>query len=294
MKRCGLYPGGVKTLIIGGTGTVGSQVVRELLLRGAEVRVMTRSAEKAASLPSGVEGVLGDMLEPDTLPAAMAGAEALFLVTPVVPDEINQGLAAVEAAKQSGIRHIVYLSIHKLETGAHIPHFATKFPIEYAVKNSGIDWTLIRPNNFFQNDFWFKDVIAQYGVYPQPLSELGVSRVDVRDIAEAVAFSLMTPGHGGQTYSLVGADAMTGERTAEIYSDVLGRPVHYSGGDLEAWASAAARSMPAWLVLDLKMMYDHFLRHGLRATQAEVSTLSGLLGRAPRPFEDFAREMFAA
>ncbi|MGJ5820268.1 SDR family oxidoreductase [Paludibaculum fermentans] len=284
----------MKTLIIGGTGTVGSLVVKELLQRGAGVRVMTRSAEKAASLPEGVEVVVGDMAAPETLPAAMAGAEALFLVTPVAPDEINQGLAAVEAARLAGIRYLVYLSIHKLETGAHIPHFATKFPIEYAVKNSGIEWTLIRPNNFFQNDYWFKDVITQYGVYPQPLSELGVSRVDVRDIAEAVAFSLTTPGHAGQTYALVGADAMTGERTAEIYSEVLGRPIQYTGGDLEAWAAAAARTMPPWLVLDLKMMYDHFLRHGLRATQAEVSTLAGLLGRAPRSFEDFAREMFAA
>lgn len=294
MRRPELYACGVKTLIIGGTGTVGSQVVRELLQRGAGVRVMTRSAEKAASLPEGVEGVVGDMATPETLPGAMAGAEAVFLVTPLVPDEINQGLAAVEAAKQAGIKYIVYLSIHKLETGPHIPHFATKFPVEYAVKNSGLEWTLIRPNNFYQNDYWFKDVIAQYGVYPQPLSELGLNRVDVRDIAEAVAFSLTTPGHAGQTYSLVGPDALTGERTAEIYSDVLGRPVHYVGGDLEAWAAAAARTMPAWQVLDLKMMYDHFLRHGLRATQAEVSTLVGLLGRAPRSFEDFAREMFAA
>ncbi|QOY90631.1 SDR family oxidoreductase [Paludibaculum fermentans] len=294
MKWHDLYAGVVTTLIIGGTGTVGSQVVKELLQRGAGVRVMTRSAEKAASLPAGVEGVVGDMADLETLPAAMAGADALFLVTPLVPDEINQGLAAVEAAKQAGIKYIVYLSIHKLETGPHIPHFATKFPVEYAVKNSGIDWTIIRPNNFFQNDYWFKDVIAQYGVYPQPLSELGLNRVDVRDIAEAVAISLTAPGHAGQTYSLVGADALTGERTAEIYSDVLGRPVQYVGADLEGWAAAAAGTMPAWQVLDLKMMYDHFLRHGLRATQAEVSTLVGLLGRAPRSFEEFAREMFAA
>lgn len=75
-----------KTVVIGGTGTVGSQTVQELLKRGAGVRVMTRSTSRIASLPKGVEGVTGSMLQPDSLPAVFAGADKLFLITPLDGD----------------------------------------------------------------------------------------------------------------------------------------------------------------------------------------------------------------
>ena len=67
-----------KIVVIGGTGTVGSQTVQELLKRGADVRVMTRSASRIASLPKGVEGVTGSMLEPESLTAGFAGADKFF------------------------------------------------------------------------------------------------------------------------------------------------------------------------------------------------------------------------
>lgn len=267
-------------------------MVQELLQRGSEVRVMTRSEAKAAALPADVEGVVGDTTQPETLHSAMQGADAVFLITPLAPDEISQGLAAVEAAKQARVKNLVYMSVHKVEGAVHIPHFATKLPIEYAVRNFGADWTIIRPNNFYQNDSWLKEAITRYGVYPQPLGEVGVNRVDVRDIAEIVAISITATGHSGQTYSAVGPEALTGEQTAEIYSHVLRRPVRYIGDDLEGWAAAAARDMPPWLVMDLKVMYDHFLRHGFRATAAEVSTFEGLLGHELRSFEAFVRESF--
>ena len=78
-----------KIVVIGGTGTVGSQTVQELMKRGADVRVMTRSASRIASLPDGVEGVTGSMLEPASLPVVFAGADKLFLITPLDRDAIH-------------------------------------------------------------------------------------------------------------------------------------------------------------------------------------------------------------
>ena len=283
----------MRTLVIGGTGTVGSQVAQELLKRGSEARVMTRSAEKLAGFHKGTEGVLGDLQKPETLAPAMTGMDAVFLATALVPDEINQGLAAVEAAKAARVRHLVYMSVHKVDSAIHIPHFATKIPIEHAVKNSGISWTIVRPNNFFQNDYQFREAITQSGVYPQPMSEKGISRVDVRDIAEAVAISLTAKGHAGRTYSLVGPQALTGEQTAEIYSRCLGRPIRYVGGDVNAFAAEAAKIMPAWLALDLRIMYAHFAENGLAAKAEEVAELARLLGHSPRDFESFVRDEFS-
>src|SRR5271166_989948 len=104
-----------KIVVIGGTGTVGSHTVRELLKRGAEVRVMTRSADRIASLPSGVEGVTGSMLQTESLPAVFAGASELFLITPLARDETAQGIDAVDAAVAAGIQRIVYLSVHQAD-----------------------------------------------------------------------------------------------------------------------------------------------------------------------------------
>ena len=105
----------------------------------------------------------------------------------------------------------------------------------------------------YQNDYWFKDVLLRDGVYPQPIDDAGVSRVDVRDIAEAAAIALTTSPHEGQTYELVGPQPVTGELTARIWSRALGKPIAYGGNDLDAWEKTALTYMPDWLALDARL-----------------------------------------
>jgi uncharacterized protein YbjT (DUF2867 family) len=255
---------------------------------------MVRSADKAGALPDGVEAVIGDMREPASLPAAFAGADAVFLLNALSQDETAQGLAAVAAAQRASAKKLVYLSVHRLEEGSHIPHFATKLPVEKAVKESGIAWTILRPNNFYQNDYWFQEAIAHYGLYPQPIGQAGVSRVDVRDIAELAATALTEPGHDGCVYSVVGPEPLSGDQVAEAYAKHLGRPVRYAGDDLDAWAAQARNMLPEWLVHDLCIMYGHFQKTGLKATGDELATLERVLGHAPRKFDDFAAEVSSA
>jgi uncharacterized protein YbjT (DUF2867 family) len=281
----------MRVLVIGGTGTVGREVTRRLLDAGTTVRVLTRSVEKSGALPEGVEAAVGDLTDPATLPAALAGADAVFLVTALSQTEMHEGLAAVRAAKAARVGRFVYMSVHHVDAAPHIPHFASKIPIEYAIRNSGIPYTLIRPNSFFQVDVWFREAIQNYGLYPQPIGGRGVSRVDVRDIADAVVAAITQPGHDGQAYSLVGPEALTGEAVAQTWSRHLGRPVHYLGDDLEVWAQQAKALMPEWLVVDLCIMYEQFQKAGLRATEAELEAVRRLLGREPRRFEDFVAEV---
>lgn len=279
-----------KIVVIGGTGTVGSQTVQELLKRGAAVRVMTRSADRITSLPRGVEGVVGSMLQPESLPSVFAGADKLFLITPLDRDETAQGIEAVDAAVAAGIRRIVYLSVHYADKALTIPHFVSKLPIEGVIRASGVENTILRPNNFYQNDLSLLDAIRR-GVYPQPVGSVGMNRVDVRDIAEAAAIALTQPGHSGETYSLVGPRAWTGAQIAETLSRHLGKPVVYVGDDLKAWSAQMRAFMPGWLVRDLEIMFQHFLTAGLLATQAEIDELSAMLGHAPRGYEAFIKEV---
>jgi uncharacterized protein YbjT (DUF2867 family) len=283
----------MKILVIGGTGTVGSQVVRELLVRGAKVGVLTRQPEKAR-LPDGVTVVRGDLLDPDTARHAFRGFDRVFMLNATGPTENHEGLMGVWGARAAGVQHFVYLSIHRLHTAPHIPHFASKMPIEAAVQASGMGWTILRPNNFFQNDEWFKEAILKHGVYPQPVGPRGLSRVDVRDIAEAAASALTQPGHSGQIYELAGPDILTGVATAEIWSRALGRSVAYAGDDLEQWETSFRPWLAPWMLYDFRLMYDWFIQAGLAATPDELRRLTKLLGHPPRSFEAYVKETAAS
>jgi uncharacterized protein YbjT (DUF2867 family) len=281
-------------LLIGGTGTVGSQTVRELLGRKVQPGVLTRSPEKARELPAGVRGVVGDLHQPETLSAALRETERLILITPLTASEAVDGLRAVRLAREAGVRRIAFLSIHDVEKVPEAPHFSAKIAIQHAIRESGIPWTFIMPNNFFQNDFWFKPSIADHGVYPQPYGSVGMSRVDTRDIAEALATATLEEGHEGQRYPLVGPDEVTGESTAAAWSRHLGRDVRYAGDDLTAWETQTRKIMPDWAVDDWVIMYRYFQRNGLRASDEDLRKQARILKHPPRGFDDFVKETAAA
>jgi uncharacterized protein YbjT (DUF2867 family) len=283
----------MKILVVGGTGTVGSEVVRQLKSRGEQVFVLTRSPEHASKLPQGVTGIVGDLLDPTKL-GAFAGMEAVFLLNPVSTTESFEGLLGVNGARDAGAKRIVYLSVHNADRAPHLPHFGGKLGIEAAVMKSGMEYTIVRPNNFYQNDIWFKDVLLNYGVYPQPIGSAGLSRVDVRDIGEVAVAALTTNAHDKKIYNLVGPEVVTGESTAADWSRALGKPIKYAGDDLEAWEAQNRAYLPASMLYDFKHMYAFFQKDGLKATAADITQLTAVLGHAPRSFAAYADEMAAA
>jgi uncharacterized protein YbjT (DUF2867 family) len=284
----------MKNVVIGGTGTVGSLVVNELLARKEEVRVVTRSAEKAKALPAGVEGVVADLTDPTTLDAVFANAQHVFMANPVGMTETHEGLLAVNFAKAHNVKRFVYLSVHHMDQAVHIPHFGSKLPIETALKSVGLTHTILRPNNFYQNDAWMKDALTQYGVYGMPIGDIGCSRVDARDIAELAVLAMTHNGHENKTYNVVGPQLWNGAATAEIWGSELGKKVSYVGNDLDAWEKSAASMMPAFMVYDMKIMFRFFQEKGLKGTDADLSLLTKLLGHAPRSFGDFVNETVQA
>ena len=280
----------MKVLVIGGTGTVGGAIAARLVARGDVPRVLTRSAAKSKGLPAGAEGAVGDMADPASLAAATAGVDAVFLAVPVDREETRLGLNAVAAAKDAKVGRLVYLSVFGAETAPEVPHFIGKVPIEEAVRASGLPFTILRPNYFYQNDNQLAPAIAK-GLYPQPIGEVGLSGIDVGDIADAAVNALTSSDHDGQTIPLVGPNLLTGPTVAAAYAKHLGHAVRYGGDDLVRWADSVAEHMPDWLVTDLCAMYAHFLRHGLRASDADREATRQILGREPRRFDDFAAEL---
>ncbi len=283
----------MKILVVGGTGSVGGEVVKELLSREAEVRVMTSSPDKLPKLSSDVEGIVANVHDKDSLKDAVDNVDGVFFVTPFSQDEDRDGINVVEAAKVAGVKRIVYVSVHRLEDIPEAPHFARKIPVENAIKDSGIAYTLLRPNNFYQNDVWLKTPIMDYGIYPQPIGNKGLHRVDVRDIALAGANALLQHEFTGKTFSLVGPDLMTGESTAKIYAKYLGKEVVYAGDDLAKWSAQMKGMFPEWLIEDFVLMYRNFQKNGLIATPEHHAETERILGRKPISFDTFAKEIVA-
>jgi uncharacterized protein YbjT (DUF2867 family) len=281
----------MKVLVIGGTGTVGSPTVAQLLKKGTDVRVMTSKEENLQKLPDGVEGIVGNLNDEDSLKKVFDGVDRVFIITPVSPTETEEGLAAVNAARKAEVKRIVYMSVHRLEDIPEAPHFSSKIPIENAIKSTGIEYTILRPNNFFQNDYWFQQPMLEYGVYAQPFGNSGINRVDVNDIADAAANALLEDGFTGKTYALVGPDINTAEDTAATFSKYLGKEIKYSGDDLEAWGVSAKQMMPDWMVDDFKIMFKHFQDKGLIATDEDHKQTREILHREPHSFNSFAKNV---
>lgn len=165
---------------------------------------------------------MGDLLDPVSVQKALDGADKLYLLNAVVPDELTQGLIAYDLAKKLKLKHIVYHSVFKVEQFKDVPHFASKLTIESALREFDLPFTIVRPNYFFQNDALLKDVLMGAGLYPMPLGTPGISAVDVRDIAEAAAIALTTDGHFGKTYNLNGPSVLSGPTVASIWGHLLG------------------------------------------------------------------------
>jgi uncharacterized protein YbjT (DUF2867 family) len=282
----------MKVLAIGGAGHVGSEVVKELLKRKAEVDVLVR--KEGTKVSEGATAVVGDLLDPVFLEKALDGIDKLYLLNAVTPDELTQALIVYDLAKKMKLKHIVYHSVFRVDHFKDVPHFASKFALESALHTFDLPFTIIRPNYFNQNDVGLKDPLTKAGIYPMPLGPVGVSTVDVRDIAEAAAIALTTTGHEGKTYNLNGPDIVSGLGAAAIWSEVLGKQIKYAGHDMDAFEKQMREKAPAWSAFDIRMMFQGYIERGFVAGEGDLEILTKLLGHAPRRYIDFARETAAA
>lgn len=280
----------MKILITGSTGTVGSQVINALQNKDVHIRALVRDKNKAAQLPSQVEVVVGDLLDPTSVEHALTGIDKVYLLNAVVPDELTQGLIVVGLAKRVGIQHLVYHSVFDAERFKDVPHFASKLAIEEALKQTNVPHTVLRPNYFFQNDVVLKDALIDSGVYPVPLGTEGVSAVDVRDIADAAAIVLSDDVHIGKTYDLVGPHRLSGPGAASIWAKALDKPVTYTGEHFDDYEKQLRQLMPAWAAFDIRAMFQGYVERGFVANDAAVTTLTHLLGKPPRNYKDFVQE----
>ena len=285
-------------LVTGATGTIGGQVVEQLIKRGADVRALVRDPAKA-NFPAGVTLVQGDLLDVDAMRGAFSGVSTLFLLNAVVPDEFTQALIALNLAREAGIARIVYLSVIHSDRYVNVPHFAGKFGVERMIEQMGFNATVLRPAYFMNNDLTIKDVVLGYGVYPMPIGGKGLAMIDARDIGEIAAIELIRREQAKgllplDRINLVGPDTLTGTDIAAIWSEVLGRTIAYGGDDTAGFEQNLRKFMPGWMAYDMRLMSERFLTEGMIPEPGDVGRLTALLGRPLRSYRDFASETAAS
>ena len=285
-------------LVTGATGTVGRQVIEQLVKRGADIRALVRDPAKA-NLPAGVTVVQGDLLDVDAMRGAFSGVSTLFLLNAVAPDEFTQALIALNLAREAGVERIVYLSVIHGDRYVNVPHFAGKFAVERMIETMGFNATILRPAYFMNNDLTIKDVVTGYGVYPMPIGSKGLAMIDARDIGEIAAIELVRREQSAtplplDRINLVGPDLLTGTDVAGIWSEVLGRPIAYPGDDTAGFENNLRQFMPSWMAFDMRLMSERFLTEGMIPEPGDAARLTALLGRPLRSYRDFASEIVAS
>jgi uncharacterized protein YbjT (DUF2867 family) len=285
-------------LVTGATGTIGRNVVEQLVKRGADVRALARDPAKA-NLPAGVTVVQGDLLDVDSVRSAFTGVSTLFLLNAVVPDEFTQALIALNVAREAGIKRVVYLSVIHSDRYVNVPHFAGKFGVERMIEQMGFNATILRPAYFMNNDLTIKDVVTGYGIYPMPIGSKGLAMIDVRDIGKIAALELIRRERAATPLpltrvNLVGPEMLTGAKAAAVWSEVLGRTIAYPGDDTAGFEKNLRQFMPSWMAFDMRLMSEHFLTEGMVPEAGDVERLTALLGRPLRSYRDFVSEIAAS
>lgn len=230
-------------LVTGGTGFIGSQVVRKLLARGHQVIVMSRNPAKTrAALPAGVEVRPGDVRDEASLQKAMSGVEVVISAVqfPNHPVENprrghtymevdGHGTARqVAAATATGVKHFIYLSGAGTRAGQTFPWFKAKLKAEGAVKDSGIPYTIVQPSWIYGPDDRSLNKFVAFARYLPFIPVIGdgttqVSPVFVQDVAEVIARCVEQPAAKNKTYELGGPQQLSMDQIIQTMLGVMGK-----------------------------------------------------------------------
>lgn len=264
-------------------GKVGSEVVRQLLAKGAQVRVGAHTVAKAEREFPTAAVVHLDFNDADSVAAALQGVSALYLASPGEGDTAPVN-AVVDAAVAAGVERIVRLSAMGVEQGE-----SPMREVERHVEASGMAWTLLRPNWFFQNfSTGQAGTIREQGAIFEPADDGATSFIDTRDIAAVAVAALTEDGHAGQAYTLTGGRAYNRTEVAAAIAEATGKPVQYVPISSEQFITsmAGAGASPDFV------HFMVFLYDGIRAgwTTSVTDTVERLTGQAPRTLEQFAQD----
>ncbi|MET0133826.1 MAG: NAD(P)H-binding protein [Kibdelosporangium sp.] len=271
-------------VVTGATGNIGRPLVRALAATGEKVTAVSRGVS-APDVPAGVRHQRGDLADPAGLKPALDGAETLFLLT--TGDFVSAGDnfgGILDTARSGGVRRIVLLSSQGVGTRRHPPE------LEDAVRQSGLEWTMLRPGGFDSNTFLWASMVRTERLVAAPFGAVALPVIDPADIAEVAAAVLREAGHGGKVYELTGPVAISPRQQATAIGDALGEPVRFVEQSRAEARAQLVQFMPervADTTLDI-------LGTPSAAEQQVSPDVERVLGRPARTFAEWVTRNIAA
>ncbi|MEI7026794.1 SDR family oxidoreductase [Paenibacillus sp. y28] len=278
----------MKILVTGATGQLGALVVEKLLqtVPAANIAVSVRDTDKAAHLQAkGVDVRQGDFDQPQTLEKAFAGVDRLLLISTAGENRVAQHQAAIDAAKQSGVRFIAYTSIvNAQDSTADLAsdHRST----EQLIRASGIPYSFLRNNWYIENETGSIQAVMQGAPWVHATDTAKIGWAARRDYAHAAAAVLAGEGHENTIYELSGP-LRTLDELVELVQEVLGQEIQIQNVSDAAYAEMLrGTGLPDFLV-DIFTDMQKAIRHG--ALAVEGADLEKLLGRPVQPLREAIR-----
>ena len=277
-------------LVTGATGRIGRMVIDQLIDANVPVRALTRRPEAAASLPTNVEVVTGDLTEPASLDAGLRGAGAVFLVWTAPPATVP---AVVERVAAHAWRVVFLSSPHQTPH----PFFRQPNPmavlhadIERLIAAAGVESVILRPGMFASNCLsWWAGAIRAGDVVRWPYAAAETAPVDDRDVAAVAARTLYEDGHAGGDYVLTGPESLRQAEQVRIIGEVLGRGIKFEQLSPDEFRRETEGSWPSPVVDMLLAAWGATMGRPAYVT----STVADILGSA-RTFREWVTDHAAS
>ncbi|MEU2834283.1 NAD(P)H-binding protein [Streptomyces lavendulae] len=275
-------------VVTGATGNIGRPLTDAL---AGAARQVTAVSRHAAAVPDGVRHVVADLAEPTGLKPVLAGAQALFLL---LSGDLHAAGAnpadIIGEAVLAGVRRVVLLSTLAVATRPADPTRIAMRSLEDTLRESGLEWAVLRPGGFASNALWWAESVRTQRVVAAPFGGVGVPVIDPADIAEVAAACLLDDRHTDGVYELTGPEVITPRQQAEAIGAALGSPVRFHELTRDEARTAMTQSMPAELA-------DATLDIVGSPNPAELRVspdVQRVLGRAPGSFAAWAARNVAA
>lgn len=211
-------------------------------------------------------------------------------------------MGALDAFARAGVKHVVYLScageftspqgvadmLREWGSASVVVKVAVEQRLWHAAAVYPFKWTVVGPTLFFENDIRTKEILLGEGWMPEPLGEMGVSRVSCRDVASVVAKSIEDGGEklDKRKVNVGSLRRYTGRETEEMWSKALGREIRMGKGDREGlqayeehWAQVIPGTAGRAVGRDLDMMCRGWVKNGFGPSEDEYRLLRAVLGK---------------
>src|SRR5829696_7356416 len=282
-----------KTLVTGATGNVGSRVIQDLTKRGEDVRAFVRDVQRATevlgdALGEGVDLAPGDFGDPESIRAALEGADSLFLACSNQPRQVEYETRVIDVAKAAGVRRIVKLSALGAEIGSPVAFWDWHARIEAHLRASDVPFVILRPTFSMANLLASAEAVQYTGKLFAPAGDTGIAMIHPQDVAAVASVALVEGGHEAKTYTLTGPEAITFGQVAGYLWGAVGREIEYLNvPDEAALHSMVEQGLPEFVAGQIVTVFG-FLRGG--AQERTTDMVRTVTGRDPGGFAEFASE----